>query len=139
MIIPSFFAFPYNVFLFRQFFMTIPKSLDESAMIDGCNRWQIFIKIVIPLAKPAFITIGVLSSVFWWNELFLPLIYVQDHAWRPLTTGALAGFRVQGAPHLVQWNLQMAMAMLMAIPPMLLYLVASRYLTQGIKATGIKE
>lgn len=139
MIVPSFFAFPYNVFLFRQFFLTIPKSLDEAAMIDGCNRWQIFIKIVVPLAKPVFITIGVLSSVHWWNELFLPLIYVQSHGMRPLTTGALTGFRVQGAQHLIQWNLQMAMAMLMSIPPMILYLFASRHLTQGIKATGSKE
>jgi len=139
MIIPNFFAFPYNVFLFRQFFMTIPRSLDEAAMIEGCNRWQIFIRVAVPLAKPAFITIGVLSSVFWWNELFLPLIYVQSHDMRPLTIGALNSFRIQGTPHLIQWNLQLAMAMLMSIPPMLLYLVASKYLTEGIKATGINE
>jgi len=138
MIVPSFFAFPYNVFLFRQFFMTIPKSLDEAARIDGCNSWQIFTVVVIPLAKPIFITIGVLSTIWWWNELFLPLIYVQSNHLRPLTTGALAGFRVPGSPHMVQWNLQMAMATLMVIPPMILYLVASRYIVQGIKATGLK-
>jgi len=139
MIVPSFFAFPYNVFLFRQFFMSVPKSLDEAAMIDGCNRWQIFIKVIVPLAKPAFITITVLSSVHWWNELFLPIIYVQTPYWRPLTTGMLNGFRVQGNALLIQWNLMMTMAMLMTIPPMTLYLFASRYLTEGIKATGIKE
>ena len=139
MIVPGFFAFPYNVFLFRQFFMTIPKSLDEAAKMDGCNQWQIFTVVVIPLSKPVFITIGVLSSIWWWNELFLPLIYVQSHNLRPLTTGALAGFRVHGSPHMIQWNLQMAMATLMIIPPMILYLVASRYITQGIKSTGLKE
>jgi multiple sugar transport system permease protein len=69
LIVPSFFAYPYNVFLFRQFFKTIPKSIDESAMIDGCNRWQIFTKILIPISKPIFITIAVLSAVYWWNEL----------------------------------------------------------------------
>jgi len=139
MIVPSFFAFPYNVFLFRQFFLTIPRSLDEAAMIDGCNRWQIFSLLVVPLAKPIFITIGVLSSIWWWNELFQPLIFVQSNNLRPLTTGALLGFRVQGQQHLVQWNLQMAMATLMIIPPMFLYLFAQRYITQGIKSTGIKE
>lgn len=139
LIVPSFFAFPYNVFLFRQFFMTIPKSLDEAAMIDGCNRWQIFIQIIVPLAKPAFITIAVLSSVHWWNELFLPLIFVQAGDMRPLTIGALSGFRVPGSPHLIQWHLQMAMAILMALPPMFMYLFASKYLTQGIKASGSKE
>jgi len=139
MIVPGFFAFPYNVFLFRQFFMTIPRSLDEAAKMDGCNQWQIFTVVIIPLAKPVFITIGVLSSIWWWNELFLPLIYVQANHLRPLTTGALAGFRVHGSPHMVQWNLQMAMSTLMIIPPMILYLVASRYIVQGIKATGLKE
>ncbi|MCL1863702.1 MAG: carbohydrate ABC transporter permease [Defluviitaleaceae bacterium] len=139
MIVPGFFAFPYNVFLFRQFFMTIPKSLGEAAKIDGCNQWQVFSIVVVPLAKPVFITIGVLSAIWWWNELFQPLIYVQANHLRPLTTGALAGFRVHGSPHMVQWNLQMAMAMLMIIPPMILYLVASRYIVQGIKATGLKE
>jgi len=139
MIVPGFFAFPYNVFLFRQFFMTIPKSLDEAAKCDGCNQWQIFTIVIVPLSKPIFITIGVLSAIWWWNELFLPLIYVQSHQWRPLTTGALAGFRVHGSPHMIQWNLQMAMATLMIIPPMLLYLVASKHIVQGIKSTGLKD
>lgn len=139
MIVPGLFAFPYNVFLFRQFFMTIPKSLNEAAKIDGCNNWQIFSLIIVPLAKPVFITVAVLSSIWWWNELFLPLVYVQTHNLRPLTTGALAGFRVPGSPHMIQWNLQMAMATLMIIPPMILYLAASRHIVQGIKSTGLKE
>ncbi|MCL2865797.1 MAG: carbohydrate ABC transporter permease [Lachnospiraceae bacterium] len=139
MIVPGFFAFPYNVFLFRQFFMTIPKELDEAAKMDGCNKLQVFTVMIVPLAKPIFITVTVLSSIWWWNELFLPLIYVQSHHLRPLTTGALAGFRVPGSPHMIQWNLQMAMATLMIIPPMILYLVASKHLVQGIKATGLKD
>jgi len=139
MIVPGFFAFPYNVFLFRQFFMTIPKSIDEAAKMDGCNHWQIFTVLIVPMAKPVFITIGVLSSIWWWNELFLPLVYVQAHHLRPLTTGALAGFRVPGSPHMIQWNLQMAMATMMIIPPMILYLVSQRHIVQGIKSTGLKD
>ena len=139
MIIPSFFAFPYNVFLFRQFFMTIPRSLDEAAMIDGCNRWQIFINVIVPIAKPIFVTVTILSCIFWWNELFAPLIFIDSNHLRPLTLGVMQSFRVPGATNLTAWHLQMAMSMLMALPPMFLYMFGSKYLNEGIKATGSKE
>ncbi|QGQ46477.1 carbohydrate ABC transporter permease [Metabacillus sediminilitoris] len=139
LIIPSFFAYPYNVFLFRQFFKTIPKSIDESAMIDGCTRWQVFTKILVPISKPIFITVGVLSAVYWWNELFTPLIFIDSENLKPLTVGALTSFKVQGATNLTAWNLQMAMAMIMAIPPMILYLFASRFLVEGVKTSGLKD
>ena len=139
LIVPSFFAYPYNVFLFRQFFLTIPKSLDESAMIDGCNRWQIFIKVLVPIAKPIFITVGVLSAIYWWNELFTPLIFIESENLKPLTIGALSSFKVPGTTNMTAWNLQMAMAVIMAIPPMILYLVANKYLVEGIKTSGLKD
>ncbi len=139
LIVPAFFAYPYNVFLFRQFFMTIPKSIDESAMIDGCNRWQIFTKMIVPISRPIFITVGILSAIFWWNELFTPLIFLTSDNLKPLTVGALSSFKVQGATGLTAWNLQMAMAMLMAIPPMLLYLFASKFLVEGMKTSGLKD
>lgn len=139
LIVPSFFAYPYNVFLFRQFFLTIPKSLDESAMIDGCNRWQIFIKVLVPIAKPIFITVGVLSAIYWWNELFTPLIFIDSENLKPLTIGALSSFKVPGTTNMTAWNLQMAMAVIMAIPPMILYLVANKYLVEGIKTSGLKD
>lgn len=139
MIVPSFFAFPYNVFLFRQFFMTIPKSIDESAMLDGCSRIQVFTKVIAPLAKPIFITVGVLSSIFWWNELFQPLIFIDSENLKPLTLGALTAFKLEGGQNQTAWNLQMAFAMIMAIPPMILYMFASRYLVAGIKTSGMKD
>ena len=139
MIVPSFFAYPYNVFLFRQFFKTIPKSIDESAMLDGCTKLQVFTKVLVPLAKPIFITVGVLSAVFWWNELFQPLIFVDSEHLKPLTVGALTAFKLEGGQNQTAWNLQMAFAMLMAIPPMILYMFASRYLVAGIKTSGLKD
>jgi len=135
LVIPAFFAYPYNVFLFRQFYRTIPLSIDESAMIDGCNRWNIFLRIIAPLSKPIFITIGVLSSVWWWNELFLPLIFVNSETLKPLTVGALTSFSVQ---YIFRYDLQMAMSVIMILPPMLLYLVAQKYLIEGIKTSGLK-
>jgi multiple sugar transport system permease protein len=139
LIIPSFFAYPYNVFLFRQFFKTIPRSIDESAMIDGCNRWQIFTKILVPISKPIFITVGVLSAIYWWNELFTPLVFINSENLKPLTIGALSSFKVHGATNLTAWNLQMAMAMIMAIPPMVLYLFANKFLVAGMKTSGLKD
>ncbi|KPC99719.1 glycerol-3-phosphate transporter membrane protein [Geobacillus sp. BCO2] len=82
-------------------------------MIDGCSRWQIFTKIYVPIAKPVFITVGVLSSIYWWNELFTPLVFIDSENLKPLTIGALTSFKVLGATNLTAWNLQMAMAMIM--------------------------
>ena len=139
MIIPSFFAMPYNVFLFRQFFKTIPKSIDESAMLDGCSRFQVFTKVIAPLAKPIYITVGVLSAVFWWNELFQPLIFIDSENLKPLTVGALTSFTISGTGGMTQWNLQMAFATIMTLPPMILYMFASKHLVGGIKTSGLKD
>lgn len=134
-IVPAFFAYPYNVFLIRQFYRSIPASIDEAALIDGCNRWDIFIRIIVPLSRPVFITIGVLSSVFWWNELFTPLIYIDSDMLKPLTVGALTTFKNL---FIQRWDLQMAMCMVMIIPPMMLYLFTQKYMTEGIKTSGLK-
>jgi len=135
LIVPAFFAFPYNVFLFRQFYRTIPISIDEAALIDGCNRWDIFIKIIVPMSRPVFIIIGLLSSVFWWNELFLPLIYIDSDRLKPLTVGALTTFKTL---FIQRWDLQMAMSVLMILPPIILYLCTQKYMAEGIKTTGMK-
>jgi multiple sugar transport system permease protein len=134
-IVPAFFAYPYNVFLFRQFYRTIPKELDEAAKIDGCNSWQIFLKIIIPISRPIFITIGVLSSIFWWNEFFIPLIFINSEDLKPLSVGSYSFSRTM---FIVRWDLLMAMATIMIVPPIVLYLIARRYIVEGIKTTGIK-
>lgn len=134
-IVPAFFAYPYNVFLFRQFYRTIPAGIDESAIMDGCSRWDIFIRMIVPLSRPIFISVGVLSSVYWWNELFIPLIYLDSDMLKPLTTGALTAFKNL---FISLWNVQMAMCMMMILPPMLLYLFAQKHLTEGIKTSGMK-
>lgn len=138
MIVPSFFAQPYNVFLFRQFFMTIPASLDEAALIDGCSRWGVFYRVIAPLAKPVYITVGILSASFWWNELFLPLVFINSDNLKPLTVGALTAFQLTGTNGQIAWNLQMAFAMIMVLPPTLLYLFASKYISEGTMAGGVK-
>ncbi|SIS75007.1 carbohydrate ABC transporter permease [Alicyclobacillus vulcanalis] len=135
LIVPAFFAYPYNVFLFRQFYRTIPAYIYEAAQLDGCNHWTFFSRIIVPLAKPIFITVGILSSIFWWNELFTPLIYINNDNLKPLSVGALSLFTTQ---YTTEYNLEMAFSVFMIIPPILLYLFGQRYLVEGIKTSGGK-
>ncbi|WEV63731.1 carbohydrate ABC transporter permease [Bifidobacterium sp. ESL0732] len=139
MILPAFFAQPYNVFLFRQFFVSIPDSIDEAAMLDGCNRWQTFWKVIVPLGKPIFITVGIMSASFWWNELFTPMVFIDSDNLKPLTVASLTAFQISGTNGQTEWNLQMAFSMLMILPPALLYILCSRYITEGIKTSGMKD
>lgn len=139
MIVPAFFAYPYNVFLFRQYFRSIPKELDESATIDGCNKAQIFFKVLAPLSKPTYATIGVLSCVFWWNELTQPVFYINSDQWRTLTIALMTSYMyTSGNAFVVNWPSIMAVSTLMIIPPMLLYIFGNRFLVGGIKTTGLK-
>lgn len=135
-IVPAFFAYPFNVFLFRQYYRTIPKDLDEAAKLDGCNSWQIFLNIIVPLSKPIFIAIGVLSSIYWWNEFFTPLIFINSEDLKPLSVGL---YSVSRTFFITRWNLLMAMSTVMIIPPIILYLFSRRYVVEGIKTSGIKQ
>jgi len=134
-IVPAWFAYPYNVFLLRQFYKTIPAALDEAARIDGANEWQIFTKIIVPLSRPVFITIGLLSGIFWWNEFFQPLVFIQAEKFKPLSVGIYSFARTLFR---MRWDLVMTMASLMLIPPLLMFVLGRRYITEGIKTTGIK-
>ena len=139
MIVPAFFAYPYNIFLLRQYFRSIPKELDEAAIIDGCSRFQVFSKIIVPISKPTFVTIGVLSAVFWWNELTQPVFYINSDKWRTLTIALMTSYMyTSGNAFVINWPSIMAASSLMIIPPMVLYLIAGKYLTGGIKTSGLK-
>ena len=139
MIIPAFFAYPYNVFLFRPYFRSIPKELDESATIDGCNKMQIFFKVLAPLSKPTYATIAVLSCVFWWNELTQPVFYINSDQWRTLTIALMTSYMyTSGNAFVINWPSIMAAATLMIVPPMVLYFCGNQFLVGGIKTSGLK-
>ncbi len=139
MIVPAFFAFPYNVFLFRQFFRSIPKELDEAAIMDGCTHAGIFFRMLAPLSKPTYATIAILSSVYWWNELTQPVFYLNSEKWRTLTISLMTSYMyIKGNTFVINWPTIMAASSLMIIPPMLLYLFGSKYLVEGIKTSGLK-
>ena len=139
MIVPAWFAYPYNTFLFRQFFRTIPRELDEAAIIDGCSRPQLFFRVLVPLTKPIYATIAVLSCVFWWNELTQPVFYINSDRWRTMTIALMTSYMYTGGnTFVINWASIMAAATLMIIPPMVLYFCGSKYLVGGIKTTGLK-
>ena len=136
LILPHFFANAYNVFLFRQYFMTIPRELDESAMIDGASPLRILWSILIPQSYPVIIAVVVFHIVFAWNDYFGPVIYLANAKDKWPISYALSMFNgIYGAqPQLIQ-----AGALLSLILPVILFFVAQRFFVQGIVVTGVEK
>jgi multiple sugar transport system permease protein len=136
LIVPHFFANAYNVFLFRQYFMTLPRELDESAMIDGAGPLRILWSILLPQSYPVIIAVVVFHIVFAWNDYFGPLIYLSTARENWPISVALSSFNgIYGQqPQLIQ-----AGAFLAILLPMLLFFVAQRFFIQGIVVTGVDK
>jgi len=134
LIVPAFFGNAFFIFLLRQFFLTIPEELLEAARLDGAGEWRVFWQIVLPLSKPALLTVMIFSILRAWNDFLGPLIYLSSEKNRTLALG-LAHLRgVQGT----EWGLLMAAAMIMVLPALLLFFVAQRFFIEGIALTGTK-
>ena len=133
LIIPNWFGGgAFTIFLFRQFFLTIPKDLDEAAKIDGANTLWIFIRIILPLSKPVIITMIVIGFLESWNDFFGPLIYLNTPAKYTLSLG-LANFqRVVSAGGQATEHLLMAASMVMTLPSILVFILLQRYYIQGV-------
>ena len=123
-----------NVFLMRQFMRTLPRDYDESAMIDGANRLQIFLKILVPLCAPIMITVAIFSFMFYWNDFQGPLIYLRSDNKFTLALGILS---LRGA-YASKWNYIMAASLVMVVPAVILFAVGQRYFIEGIVLTGVK-
>jgi multiple sugar transport system permease protein len=131
----TFFAQPFNVFLLRQFFMTIPKDLSDAARIDGCSEWRIFWQIILPLCKPALMVIGLFQFMATWNDFLGPLIYLTDQSDFTLALG-LQFFQSQHGG--TEWHYLMAASTLVGIPIIILFFFTQRTFIEGISMTGIK-
>lgn len=136
LIVPAFFGTPFFIFLLRQFYLSIPKELEESARLDGATSYRIWWSIMLPLSKPVLATVAVFTFFATYNDFFGPLIYLND---RNKQTIAVALNYFAGSPDVgPQLNYLMAMAAMATIPSLLMFLVAQRFFVRSIMTTGIK-
>lgn len=133
-IVPMLFATPYNTFLLRQFYMTLPRDLDEAAKLDGCTNWGIFTRVLFPLTIPAVTAIVVFQFMDAWNDYIGPLLYLRDSE---LYTVSLGLSLFQGKIR-TEWQLLMAASAVAMVPSLILFAVAQKYIIGGIALTGIK-
>lgn len=135
LVVPQFFGGgAFNIFLMRQFFRTIPEELADAARLDGCSEFGVYWRIMMPLAKPALITIGIFTFLFAWNDLLAPITYLRSPDKFTIAAG-LASFRSQTD---ISWDLQLAASTAMTFPVIILFFFAQRYFIQGIVMTGLK-
>ena len=135
LILPAFGGNPFLIFLVRQYMMTIPLDLDEAALMDGANRWQILWHIILPLSMPALILVTVFTFTDVWNDFMGPLIYLNDPDKFTVSLG-LSFF--QGAKE-TSWHLLMAGSLMAMIPPIILFLLTQKSLLGGLATTGLKR
>ena len=125
----------FGIFMLRQFFISLPKELEDAARIDGCSDFRIYWQIILPLSKPVMMTLAVFHFMYNWNDFLWPLIMTTSIQMRTLPAG-LALFMGQ---HVVEYAILMAGATISLAPLLIAFLFAQQYFVQGIAMTGIKE
>lgn len=134
LILPAFFGNAFFIFLLRQFFLTIPRDLEDAARVDGCSWLGIYWNVILALSKPALTTVGVFTFMGSWNDFLTPLIYLNTESKKTLALGLQTFITQHGA----EWALLMAVSTLMLLPLLILFLLAQKYFVEGITLTGIK-
>ena len=134
LIVPTFFANAFDVFLLRQFFRTIPEEMCDAARVDGASEFQIFTRIILPLSTPVLATVSVFTFLWAWNDFLGPLIYLQS----PRNFTMALGLQDFQGQHIVAWNLLMAASVIFTVPIIVAFFFAQRTFIQGIKLTGSK-
>ena len=135
LIVPTFFANAWDIFLLRQFYRTIPKEMSDAARIDGASEFDIFFKVVIPLTTPALAVVTITTFLFHWNDFLAPLIYLTSPDKFTMALG-LQDFQGQRQ---ILWNLLMAASVVFTLPIVIAFFFAQKTFIQGIKLTGLKE
>jgi multiple sugar transport system permease protein len=123
----------FSIFLFYQFFLEIPKDLDEAAMVDGATRFQIFYKVIVPISGPVFATVAILTFIGSWNSFLWPIMTIQSDELRPVMVGLQFFFQQN-----VQWGQVMAYSTLIVIPVLLFFFLFQNAFVKSIATTGIK-
>jgi multiple sugar transport system permease protein len=135
LILPNLLGDAFSIFLLRQFFLTIPREYSDAARVDGSSEWGILWRVVIPMARPGIAAAALFLFFHSWNDYYGPLLYSSENPdWWPVAYG-LATFR---GSHSTNWNLTMAITMLVMIPVVLIFFFAQRVFVEGITLTGVK-
>jgi multiple sugar transport system permease protein len=127
-------ASAFGVFFLRQFFIGLPLELEEAARLDGANRWQVFFRIVLPLSRPALVTLGMLAFLTNYNDFLWP-VYV---LFSPESQTLPAGLATLQTANAVRYDLLMAGAVVASVPVLLLYVAAQRFIIEGVSRSGLK-
>lgn len=136
LLVPHFFANAYNIFLLRQYFLGIPKTLDEAAAIDGASPLRTLVSVIIPNAKPAIVAVSLFHFFFAWNDFFEPLIYLSA---KPELQPISVGMQVFNALYAQQPHLIQATALLGMILPLVIFFAAQRIFLQGASLAGVSK
>ena len=135
LIIPTFFANAYDVFLLRQFFRTIPEEMCDAARVDGASEWQIFTRIILPLSIPVLATVTVFTFLWAWNDFTGPLLFLTS----PKNFTMALGLQDFQSQRTMVWNQLMAASVVFTVPIVIAFFFAQKTFIQGIKLTGSKE
>ncbi len=136
LIVPAFFGDAFSIFLLRQFFLTIPEELVDAARVDGASEFQILWHVIVKLAKPAIMAVGLFQFLYCWNDFFGPLLYSgsNERIWT-LSVGLSQFTTIHRG---VLWNLQMAASLMFMLPVIVLFVLAQKVFIEGVTLTGVK-
>jgi ABC-type glycerol-3-phosphate transport system permease component len=136
-IVPSFFGNAFFIFLFRQFFLGIPRELEDVARIDGCSTLRIFLQVFLPLSKPVIATVAIFAFFYYWNDLIYPLVYLRSQSNFPVSLG-MRMFQT-AEMNVIHYPRMMAAALMSMLPCVLLFFSAQRLFIQGVVITGVEK
>jgi len=135
LIIPWWFGgSPYGIFLMRQFFMSVPRDLDNAARLDGMGPWRALWRVLIPQAIPVLVALGIVEFTYFWNDLLGPLIYTQTVGWQPLSLGVWNEWRTAST---VTFPYFMAVILMMIAPSVVVFIALQRRFKQGLLYSGL--
>lgn len=136
-IVPSFFGNAFYIFLFRQYFMGIPRELEDAARIDGCSTFRIFLQIFLPMSKPIIATVAIFAFFYYWNDLIYPLVYLRSQLNFPVSLG-MRMFQTSH-PGMVDYPRLMACAMMTLVPCVILFFSFQKLYIQGVVISGVDK
>ena len=134
LVVPAFFGSAFYIFLLRQFFLTLPNELSDAARIDGCSEFGVYWRVILPLARPALVTVSLFTFIGTWNDFLGPLLYLTDERTYTLSMGLQFFVSQHGA----EWGMLMAASAVMTLPILVIFFLAQSTFIQGVSLSGIK-